>query len=169
MELEQYTLGETNELISFDSRIENRELATAMIRQAHNEIKILTPNLENPVYVNQELAQSFSRLITQNRHASIKILVNDSTPAVKAGHRLIELSQNFTSRMQIHKTPEEMHEYGEAILLIDNAGYVYKHHGDGFQGQANFNDKLKVREMLQSFDRAWERSKPDSELRRLHI
>jgi len=169
MEPEHYILGESNELISFDSRLENRELAMALIRQVHTQIRILTPNLENPVYDNPQLTQSLNRLVTQNRHASIKVLVNDSGTAVKTGHRIIELSRRLSSSIQLHKTPEEMQEYGAAILLVDDAGYIYKHHGDSFQGQANFNDKLKVRELSKAFDESWERSKSDTELRRLYI
>lgn len=169
MEPEQYILGEDNALISFDSRMENRELATNLIRQAGKQIKIWTVNLESPIYDNLQLTQSLSKLATKNHHTSIKILVNDSTAAVKAGHRLIELARQFSSSIHLHKIPEDIPEYNAALLLVDDSGYLYKQHGDSFQGQANFNDKLKVLELGKTFDAAWERSKPDTELRRLYI
>jgi len=169
MDVTDYTLGENNTLISFDSRLDNREIATSLIRQAKYRIRILTPDLENPVYDNLELNQSLSRLASLHKHSSINILVSDSTAAVKQGHRIIELARQFNSSIHLHQTPQDRQEMNFAMLIADDSGYLYKHHGDSYQGQACFYDKSKVRELAKTFDDAWERSQSDPELRRLFI
>lgn len=169
MEQEHFTLGENNDLINFDSRIDNRKIATSLIAQANLQIKILTPDLENAIYDNTDIIQSISRLASKNRHTDIKVLVNDATQAVNTGHRLIELSRRFSSSIHLHKTPQDMNIYESAFILIDDSGYLYKHAGSSHLGQACFNDKAKVRDLIKTFNEAWAISKPDPELRQLHI
>ncbi|NOY67372.1 MAG: hypothetical protein GXP13_08180 [Gammaproteobacteria bacterium] len=169
MEKEGFTLGENNDLISFDSRLDNRKIATSLITQANLQIRILTPDLENAIYDNADIIQSISQLASKNRHTIIKVLVNDSTQAVNTGHRLIELARRFSSSIHLHKTPQDMNAYESAFIIIDDSGYLYKHTGPSHIGQACFNDKAKVRELIKTFDEAWSISKPDTELRQLHI
>lgn len=164
-----FTLGENNDLISFDSRLDNREIATSLITQASLQIRILTPDLENAIYDNADIIRSMSQLASKNRHTIIKVLVNDSTQAVNTGHRLIELARRFSSSIHLHKTPQDMNAYESAFIIIDDSGYLYKHAGTSHLGQACFNDKAKVRELIKTFDEAWAISKPDTELRQLHI
>lgn len=169
MELNQYILGENDELINFDSRLDNRNIATALISQANVQIRILTPNLEHMIYDTPEITQLLSKLVIKNRHTIINVLVNDATQAISAGHRLIELSRKFTSSIHLHKTPVDMSGYETAFILIDDIGYLYKHHGNSHQGQACFNNMAKVRDLTKTFDEAWAISKPDPELRQLFI
>ena len=48
--LDQYILGETSELIEFDGSTDNREIASTMAQQAVRSIRMLTPDLEPPLY-----------------------------------------------------------------------------------------------------------------------
>ena len=169
MDLEAMQLGETSGLEQFDGRRENRDVASALISQAKHKISLFTPNLENPVYDNQDVMSAIRKLASSHRHVRIRILVKDATAAVKTGHRLIETARHFSTSIQIHKTPKDTENIDTAYLLIDDAGYLYKHHGELFQGQFNFNDKFRVRELSKVFDEAWDRSSPDPELRRLYI
>ncbi len=169
MQLDKYILGETEQLQSFDGRDDNRQIALELCRQAHQQIRIFTPHLESAIYDDADLIQCLSALATRSPQTHIKVLVKDSEQAVKSGHRLIELSRRFTSSMHLHKTPADTDNIDSAFLVVDNAGYLYKQLGSQFHGQFNFNDKLKVRELAKHFDEAWERSRPDPEMRRLFI
>jgi len=169
MEYNQYILGENNELLNFDSRLDNRNIATTLISQAKVQIRILTPNLEHMIYDTSEITQSLSKLAIKNKHTLINVLINDATQAVITGHRLIELSRKFSSSIHLHKTPVDMAGYETAFILIDDTGYLYKHRGNSHQGQACFNDMAKVRDLTKTFDEAWAISKPDPELRQLYI
>lgn len=169
MELEHYTLGESNEQHSFDNRIDNREIILHLCRQTRQEIRIFTPDLESPVYDHPDLIRTLSTLATRHRQSAIRILVKDSGQAIKKGHRLIELSRRLTSSILIHRMPNNIENRDSAYLLADNAGFCHKNVGTLYTGQFNFNDKLKVRDLIKSFDEAWEQSRIDPEMRRLFI
>lgn len=165
----QFILGESNQQNQFEGRLENCDIATELAGQSRQIIRILTPNLEHHVYDDGHFNHAIMSLATRSKQSQIKVLVKDSAQSVKSGHRLIELARKFTSSIHIHVTPDDLVEIDNAFLLADQSGYLYKHVGTLYQGQYNFNDKLKVRELIKVFDNAWDRSKPDPELRRLFI
>jgi len=169
MQSDEFILGETNQLQSFDGRSENRQIVAEFCRQAQQQIRIFTPQLEGDIYDNADLIRSLSALATRSPQTRIRVLVKDSAQAVKSGHRLIELSRRFTSSIHLHKTPVDTDNIDSAFIIVDNAAYLYKQVGSLFRGQFNFNDKLKARELTKHFDEAWERSQPDLEMRRLFI
>ena len=169
MDLEHYTLGESNEQQSFDSRIDNREIILHLCRQTRQEIRIFTPDLESSIYDHPDLIRSLTTLATRHRQSVIRILVKDAGQAIKNGHRLIELSRRLTSSILIHRMPNNIENRETAYLIADNAGFCHKHAGNLYNGQFNFNDKLKARDLIKSFDEAWEHSRIDPEMRRLFI
>jgi hypothetical protein len=167
--LEQFILGESNQIIEFDSREDNRELANAMASQARHSIKILTPDLENSLYDSETFIHALTSLSTQSRFSEIRILLKDSMRPVKSGHRLIELARRFPTCIQIHKPDQESKLHTGSFLIADTRGYIDKKNAERYEGTANFNDPLKTRELNNHFDAAWERSVSDSDLRRLYI
>jgi len=169
MDFENTILGETDSLQQFDSRLDNREVAEQLARQSSRQIQILTPDLENPIYDQQNFIRSLSLLASKNRHSKIKILVRDSTHAVKSGHRILELARKFTSSIFIHLISNEYDDVRVAYMTVDDSGYLYKHDGHLYNGTFNFYDKPKVRELNKQFDEIWEHSHPDPECRQLTI
>ncbi len=169
MDTECYILGETDRQESFDGRLENRQIAFELIGQAHQQIRIFTPDLEKAIYDQADLIRSLEQLALRSRQTQVRVLVRDSAQAVKSGHRLIELCRRHTSSILLHQTPADTDDIEAAFVVIDNAGFLYKHKGMSFNGYFNANDKLKVRELSKHFDEAWERSRPDPEMRRLFI
>jgi hypothetical protein len=169
MQHEPYILGETDRQVQFDGRLENRQIAAELIKQAHQQICIFTPDLEKHIYDDADLIRSLGQLAIRSRQTQIRVLVRDAEQAVKSGHRLIELYRRHTSSIHIHQIPEDTDNIQAAYLIVDNAGYLYKHMGNLFNGYFNANDKLKVRELSKHFDGAWERSRPDPDMRRLFI
>jgi len=169
MELSDYILGDTAELQSFDGRLDNREVVLSLCSQAQQQIRIFTPDLENPVYDNPDLIRALTVLTTRNRKTHIKVLIKDSTQAIKTGHRLIELSRRLTSSIFLHRMPAHIENRDTAFLIVDNSGYCHKHVGTLYHGQFNFNDKIKVRDLGKFFDDAWDQSRADPEMRQLFI
>lgn len=169
MKLDNYILGESDDQQSFDSRLDNREIVAQLCRQTRQDIRIFTPDLEIPIYDHPELIRTLTLLATRNRKTAIRVLVKDSGQAIKNGHRLIELARRLTSSILIHRMPKHIDNRDSACLIVDRSGYCYKQVGHRYHGQFNFNDKLKVRDLIKTFDEAWNHSRIDPEMRRLFI
>lgn len=169
MNPEDAILGQHTDLLSFDSRLQNRALITELCRQSSQHIRIFSQDLEPLIYDHTDILQTLTRLMTRNRRTRVQVLVKDATAAIQNGHRLIELSRRLSSSLSLHKMPDILKNDNSAYLIADDAGYCHKHQGHLYQGKACFNDKLKVRDMIKTFDEYWEQSHPDPELRRLYI
>ncbi len=169
MKLDHYKLGQTNEQAAFENRLENREIATALINQAQQQLRVFTPDLEKSVYDDAYVIHAIEQLALRSRQTQIRVLVRDSGAATRSGHRLIELCRRHTSSIHLHITPKDIDDSDSAFLLVDNAGYIYKTISSTYKGHFNANDKLKVRELGKRFELAWEHSRPDPEMRRLFI
>lgn len=167
--LQQYTLGQTGQLIEFDDSDDNRAIIDAMAGQATRSLRILTPDLEPALYDQEGFIRSVTALATRSRFAEILILVDDSDTAARRGHRLIEVARRFPSYIHLHRPCSEHRGFSNSFLLADERGYLNKNHARRYEGSADFNDPLKVRELGARFKEMWERSQPDSGLRRLHI
>lgn len=161
--------SEAEQIISFDTRLENRELAAAMTEQTTRTLRILTHDLEHAVYDHASFIQAVTRLIKKSRHSTVQILVRDSAQAITQGHRLIECSRKFSSYIRLHNPSKDDEGFTNAFLVADESGYIYKQDATRYEGAVNFKDTFRARELNEIFDGYWERSRPDPEMRRLFI
>lgn len=136
---------------------------------ALRSINIVTPNLEPQIYDDQNFLNKLLYLCRGNRHASIRLLVKDSSLAVKRGHSLIRLAQKLTTAIEIRKPMEEYLTHNSGFLLADNNAFVYRENCDLHRGISNLDCKYRGNTLLDLFNQAWEHSELDTQIRRLSI
>lgn len=168
-DIQDFRLGETNQLLELAVPDEHREVALAMTQQARRSIVILTRDLDHPLYDTPEFEQAAFELARGSQYARIRVLVQDSSRAVKNGHRLVGLAQRLSSRIEIRNPTEEYADVNHAFFVSDQTGYISRKLADRYEGTANFNDRLAARNLVNFFDEIWERSQQDPQLRRLHL
>lgn len=141
----------------------------SVTEQALRHINIITPNLEPQIYDQQDFLDNLLKLCRGNRHASIRILVKDSSLSIKRGHGLIRLAQRLTTAIEIRNPMEEYLTQNYAYLLADNNAFVYRENGDLHKGICNLDCKYRGQELLELFNQIWEHSQLDDQIRRLFI
>ena len=104
-----------------------------------------------------------------NRHANVRILVKDSSFAIKRGHGLIRLAQRLTTAIEVRNPMEEYLTHNFGFLLADNSAFVYRENCDSHKGIINFDCKYRGNALLDLFNQAWEHSQLDEQIRRLFI
>ncbi len=168
-EIQNYKLGETKELLNLESAEDHRNVVLAMTRQARRSLHIFTYDMEHAVFDNPEFEEAATDLLRGGQYATIRILVQDSNRAVRNGHRLINLAQRLSSKIEIRKPIAEYAEVTRAFFVADEAGYISRALADRYDAVANFNDRLSCRDLVKFFNEVWERSQQDSQLRRLYM
>jgi len=163
------TLGESDTEIELQTRDENRHAIDLMTAQTRNSLDIFSRDLDPPLYDRASFLEAMSRLCLDNRKAGIRILVQDPAPAVKRGHRLIELSRRLSSSIEIRQPHPDYRHYNEAFLVADGCGFIHRPLADRHEGTTNFHDPVKARRLLDFFTEVWERSHVHPDLRRLHL
>ncbi|HEY0635459.1 MAG TPA: hypothetical protein VGE00_08755 [Gammaproteobacteria bacterium] len=164
-----YLLGITSGNIALRTIEQNRTTALALAQQAHHYLQIATRDMDALLYDNEPFIDALTALARRHAKSHIDILVWDSTAAVKQGHRLINLAQRLSSYVQIRKPSDEHAKYTEAFLVADGVGYMSRNLAERYEGIASFHAPLQARNLSQLFTTMWEKSLPDSQLRRLHI
>lgn len=167
--VQNHRLGETNELLSLETADDHRTVAVAMAQQAVRSLHIFTYDLDHAVFDNTELEEAVAYLARNGQYARIQILLQDSSKAIRHGHRLVTLAQRLSSKIEIRKPIAEYADTKRSFFVADGTGYISRQVTDRYEAVANFSDRLAARDLVYFFNEVWERSQQDSQLRRLHL
>ncbi len=159
------TLGETAELQRFNNPDQTRAHLLAFLRQAHRSLCIYTPDLEPWLYNHSLIQDACTTFLLGHPQNRLRILLRDSTKAVKQGHRLLALSRRLSSNLHIRKLHPDYPVEEIAFVLTDDRGLLIRPEPDQYAGYALYNDPGRTRLRQSQFDHAWESSIPDPDLR----
>jgi len=158
------------ERIILQSPQDYRESAVELISKGRRILRLFSPDLEHDIYDNDDITQAVLNLARVSRNSEIRILIRDTQPAVKRGHRLLDLSRRLTSIIDIRKFSIDSNELPPHVLLIDNAGVMIRADGEIQDiGFVSFEDRGLNNTLALVFDELWHRSQSDFDLRGLTI
>ena len=143
--------------------------ALALLQQAQRSLCIYTPDLERWLYNHSSVQEACTQFLLANPKNRLRILLNDSTSAVKDGHRLLQLSRRLSSSLQIRKLNPGYNYEETAYLLADGNGLLLRPKLENTVGYALYNDPGQVRVLQTKFDQAWDVSVTDLDLRSLLV
>ncbi len=140
-----------------------------VLEQARRTVRILAPRLDTELLNRAAPLEALARL-TRSRYARIRVLLEDSGPAVRSGHGLIDLAQRFPSYMEMRLLGPEDRGRRDAWIVADESALVYRpDHQRLADGHMDLHDVRLAPKLARDFDEWWERGEPDPDLRRLYI
>jgi hypothetical protein len=161
----QYPLGQKHELINLERSEEVYQASLALLHLAQRSVIVVSRNLDSRLYNNSEFTSAVRQFALRSQYARVRILVRDSSPAVKSGHRLIELAQRLSSFIEV-RVPDIQHSnYNSAFMVVDSTGYLFRDQADMYTAQCSFADRNYSREITRKFDDMWEHAIPDINFR----
>lgn len=146
-----------------------QEHALKLATSGRRQLKILSTYLDPQLYDNSDFADALSQLARRHRSSEIQILVKDIKPLIERGHCLVRLAQRLPSKVQIRRLSQQADNDVEAFMLVDGDGLLYKHDDNLFKGFANYQAGPEVKNFKQTFERLWQISESDDNLRQLKI
>lgn len=161
--------GKADEDISLNSPDEFRDAGVVLTTSVLRTVHIFTPDLEPVVYDHQPFLDNILQLCRGNRHASVKILVKDSSSAIKRGHGLVRLAQRLTSAIEIRNPVDEYLSMNNAFLITDKRSLMYRPHTESYKGFYNISCEFRANKLEELFKTAWENAIPDIETRNLYL
>ncbi len=165
--------GDDPESPQGERRLANPEdLAAAVdqvLEQARRTVRILAPQLDITLLNRSVPLEALARL-SRSRYARIRVLLEESGPALRSGHGLIDLVQRFPSSMEMRLLGPEDRGRRDAWIIADESALVYRpdHHRLA-DGHLDLQDVRLAPKLARDFDEWWERAEPDPDLRRLYI
>lgn len=164
-----HTLHEDDTRIELESAQQNHDIALSMFNQARREILIATQDLDAAVLDQDDIIDALSRFARDNRYSEVRILLQNPDKVIHHGHRLLTLAQRLSSSIQIHKPAEEHQGMLEAYMVVDGIGFIRRPLADRYEGLASFKAPIEGRDLRAHFIKLWERSEPETRLRRLQL
>jgi len=169
-DIDRRRLGLSGGLLRIDQPQAQARAVAAMTAQAARTLLVLTPDLEPPLYDQRPFLAAVRRLALDRRgRLPVRILLIDAEPPVRRGHRLIELSRQLSSSVQIRAVPEEFAEQCDHFLVADDSGYCLRRFAAPTTALADFADPAQARRLRRHFEQIWEQGATHPALRRLYI
>jgi GNAT superfamily N-acetyltransferase len=146
-------------------------LAQAMLQvvtETRRELCIYSRDLD-PAVLNTNVLLDALRALCLRPGAHIRVLVQDTSRAVKDGHRLIELARRLPSSIEFRCPQAEDLQYIGAFVVNDNFGFLARSFGDRFECEGDLYHIAEQAKLKRYFSEVWERSRLASEFRRLSL
>lgn len=164
--LENYQLGQTDELLRIETRDDCQQLTLAMAKQAKRSLNIFSHDLEPALYNSPSFYEAARSVIGADTNSLIRILVYDISGTINKGHRLLELASRLSSRVQVRKLTKKYHH---AFMIADSIGVVDRRRAERYEGSANFNAHGWAQNLQIFFNGVWDQSSRASEIYSLKI
>lgn len=164
-----FEIGAAHEPVEVDTSDAVREASLALVRQARREVMIMSRHLDAVLFDNTETTTALREFVLQSRRTRLRILVKDPAPAVRAGHRLIDLCQRLSSFAEIRVPAPEFGNYNAAFLVADGRGVVHRGLADRYEATVAFSEPGLAGECVRQFDEMWETARSDPSLRRTYL
>lgn len=166
-----FSLGEHDKDILIDTAAENRDAVISLAQQARSSINLFTRDLDPRLFDNSDFERSVFTLARTHHSADIRILTLDSSHACQQGHCLIRLAQRLTSSVLIHNPAREYRDVIATFLVVDGKGILHRPRSTStdYDAVVNYMAPQRAAELQDFFNEMWERSTPDSQIRRLFI
>lgn len=160
-----FLLNQTDELQAFRKAEEARRHALALTQQVRRNLCLYSSDLEPWLYNHSSIQEACTRFLLAHPKNRLRILLRDSSRAVKEGHRLLNLSRRLSSNFQIRKLHPDYPSEECAFLIADDCGLLLRPELDQYAGHVRYRDPAQVRLRQAQFDQAWNTSILDPDLR----
>lgn len=159
---------ETGNLTLEDSQ-DNYQALLNMINKGARSLVVYSHHLDGKLYDRREFLDAVQQIATRHPQSQVRILIRDIEPLVKHGHRIIELSRQLSSSMEIRVIQKDYAEFNEAFFIVDNRAVLQRKLSDRYEGIVNYNDPKLAQYLLHHFNEVWEHSQVPTDARRLYI
>ncbi|MGK9067284.1 DUF7931 domain-containing protein [Stutzerimonas chloritidismutans] len=149
----------------FETAEQARHHALSLMQQARRNLALYSTDLESWLYSRVEIQQACARLLRAHPRNRMRILLADSSRAIRESHRLLALSRRLTSNLHIRRLNPDYPIEQSTFLIVDEQGVLIRPSPELFAGYAVYQDAARARQRQQMFDSAWAHSLPDPDLR----
>lgn len=140
-----------------------------VISSARRRLLILNPYLDHELFDQQEIAKAVSDLARSAPRVDIQILIYNSQLIVERGHRLLDLARRLDQKIAIRVLSELPNSASSSFVCADLDGYWLLPSFEKHSGIADLQNPVTCKRLTDVFETAWQKSRPDPELRLLRL
>lgn len=145
------------------------EALDRLLPQTRRSLRLFVPELDPELLSRQPVIETLGSFIRGSRYARMDVLFADSDSAIKSSHQLVAFAQRFPSFIEMRKLASA-EARSPAWIIFDDAGLIWRHDYRRYeQGFARCAYRARAKALIRIFDDLWNVSKPDPQLKRLHL
>ncbi len=172
VDLDQVKLGETDSLLSFESREELHSALAAMIGSARHGVRYLGNRFDSEVLGRGDVPTEIGRFLRRNHLATFQTLVVSSQQLVQSGNRLVELLRDNMPQVECRIRRFASSSEGSftgSFVLVDDVGYVFLPNPEKIFGSASFYSPGTADTFADVFNEGWRVADTDAAMQPLFI
>ena len=141
-----------------------------LVSNARRQICVYSPDLELVMYGRPEIIEALKQFAINSGGGNVMIIVQDTMTARNQPHPLIDLAQRLPSVFSL-RTPVEADDlqYPSAYLINDRNGYLFRQQSSHYIGVWSPTLPSRNRQLMEEFERVWQRSQTCTEFRALGL
>ena len=162
--------GPSQPAADFEGLESARELLVELVRAARRDIVVYTRDLEPALYAHPPVVEAFKEFAISGRGGVARFVIQDPLLARRSPHALLAVAQRLSTAFELRTPtdPEEL-QYPSVYVATDADGYLFRLLGSRFEGDWSPALPGRARQLLEQFQRAWERARPCTEFRTLQF
>lgn len=154
--------------------VETLEQATAVslavIAASRRDLCVFSRDLDPALLAQPAVLEALRRYATSGVDPRVRVLLLDPQAPAQLGHPWLALAQRLPSILEFRACEEEPdRQYPSAFLVGDRGALYFRPLGGRLEGEASPAAPARARQLLEAFDRMWQRGRPCSEFRALEI
>jgi predicted GNAT family N-acyltransferase len=162
--------GPSQPAVDFEGIDVLRDAVLALVASARRDIVVYTRELEPALFAHPPIVQAFKEFAISGRGGTARFVIQDPMLAQHVPHPLLAMAQRLSSVFLL-RTPQDAEElqYPSVFVATDADGYLFRLLGSRTEGDWSPALPGRNRQLMEHFQRVWERCRPCTELRSLQI
>jgi len=140
-----------------------------VIASARRSLCIMSPYLDHELFDQPEIVDAISQLARSAPRVEISILILDSRFLVERGHQLLDLSRRLDEKITLRRLDESASAETSSFVCADLDAYWLLPNFQQYEGVCDTANPVTAQKLRDAFDKAWEKSREDPELRTLRL
>jgi len=127
-----------------------------VVRCGRRKIDILSTVLEREIYGRDSVVEALSKFLRDDPHATLRILVEDSSLLPKLRHPLVDLARRLSSKADIRRIVAGSDPIENAFAIVDEKSLLFFNDEAHFLGFVNYDDAPTARRFAEKFQHLWD-------------
>ncbi len=158
------------DLVAVES-LEDALRATAeAIAGSRRELCVFSRDLDYTLFSATTTMDALRAYATSDIDCAVRVLLLDPLIPTQQNHPWLTLAQRLPSVFAFRACEEETdRQYPSAFLVGDRGGLYFRPIGGRIEGEASNASPARARQLIETFNRMWERARPCTEYRAIEI
>ena len=158
------------DLVGVESLEDALRATEDVITGSRRELCVFSRDLDYTLFAATTTMDALRAFATSSADTSVRVLLLEPLIPTQLNHPWLALAQRLPSTFAFRACEEEHdRQYPSAFIAGDRGGFYFRPIGGRIEGEASNTSPARARQIIEIFNRMWERARPCTEFRAIGI